>query len=102
MKKMMSLIKACMTDNMSLFKIKKKDKSKKNGKGLTIFLLIIVGLSIYSYANTFLDALIPNHMEHVLFSLFGLLVTILIIIEGVYKAGALIFNCKDDDLLLSL
>ena len=102
MKKMMSLIRACMTDNMSLFKIKKKDKAKKSGKGLTIFLFIIVGLSIYSYANTFLDALIPQHMEHVLFSLFGAIVAILIVMEGVYKAGSLIFNCKDDDLLLSL
>lgn len=102
MSKMMSLIKACMTDNMSLFKIKKRDKTKKNGRGLTIFLFIIVAMSIWSYANMFLDALAPNHMEYVLLSLFGVIVTILIIMEGVYKAGALIFNCKDDDLLLSL
>lgn len=102
MSKMMSLIKACMTDNMSLFKIKKKDKTKKNGRGLTIFLFIIVAMSVWSYANMFLDALAPNHMEHVLLSLFGVIVTVLIIMEGVYKAGSLIFNCKDDDLLLSL
>lgn len=102
MKKMMSLIKACMTDNMSLFKIKKKDKARKSGKSLTILLFIIVGLSIYSYADLFLDALIPEHMGHVLFSLFGAIVAILIVMEGVYKAGSLIFNCKDDDLLLSL
>ena len=102
MNKMISLIKACMTDNMSLFKVKKKNKAKKNGRGLTIFLFIILAMSVWSYANMFLDALIPNHMEPVLLSLFGVIVTVLIIMEGIYKAGSLIFNCKDDDLLLSL
>ncbi len=102
MNKMISLIKATMTDNMSLFKIKKKDKAKKSGKGLTILLFIIMGFSIYNYASMFLEALIPYHMEHVLFSLFGLIVAILIIMEGIYKVGSLIFNCKDDDMLLSL
>ena len=102
MNKMMSLIRACMTDNMSLFKIKKKNKAKKSGKGLTIFLFIVLAMSVWSYANMFLDSLIPHHMEHVLLSLFGVIVTVLIVMEGVYKAGSLIFNCKDDDLLLSL
>ena len=87
MSKMMSLIKACMTDNMSLFKIKKKDKTKKNGRGLTIILFIIIAMSIWSYANMFLDALAPNHMEHVLLSLFGVIVTVLIIMEGVKREG---------------
>jgi len=102
MKKIMSLIKACMTDNMSLFKVKKKDKTKKSSKGITIFLFIIVGMSIYSYANMFLDSLIPVHMEHVLLSLISVIVALFILMEGVYKAGSLIFNCKDDDMLLSL
>lgn len=102
MSKMISLIKACMTDNMSLFKIKKKDKTKKSGKGLAIFLFLILGFSVYSYANMFLDSLIPVHMEHVLLALIGMIVAILIVMEGVYKAGSLLFNCKDDDLLLSL
>lgn len=102
MKKMMSLLKACMTDNMSLFKIKKKDKTKKSGKGLTIFLFILVGMTIFMYTNTFLDVLIPQHMEHVLLSLVAVIVAIFVVSEGIYKAGSLIFNCRDDDLLLSL
>ena len=102
MKKLWSLIKACMTDNMSLFKIKKKDKTKKNGKILTAILCIILGVSIYSYADRFMVMLVMQNSEHVLLSLFTFLVTVLIIVEGIYKAGSLIFNCKDDDLLLSL
>ena len=71
MKKMCSLIKACMTDNMSLFKIKKKDKTKKSGKMLTAILCIFLGLSVWGYANGFMELLVPQHKELVLLSLFS-------------------------------
>ena len=41
-------------------------------------------------------------MDFVLLAMFVFLTSILTIIEGIYKAGNLIFNCKDDNLLLSL
>lgn len=102
MKKMLSLIKACMTDNMSLFRIKKKDKNKKSGKFITIFLMFILGMSIYSYGDLFLDRFIPQHKEPVVLAIFAFITALFVVVEGVYKAGNLIFNCKDDDLLLSL
>ena len=49
-----------------------------------------------------IEQLIPVHMEVFLLTLFVVLFSILTIVEGIYKAGNLLFNCKDDNLLLSL
>ena len=102
MKKIISLIKACMTDNMSIFKLNKKNKSKSSNRGTLIFVVAIFFFSIWSYANMIMESLIEIHMEYVLLTLFVLITTILTLIEGIYKSSALLFNCKDDDMLLSL
>ena len=102
MKKLISLIKACMTDNMSLFKLKKKKTNKSSGKGVVILIAALVFFYVWSFANTIMESLIEVHLEFVLLTLFVLITTILTIMEGIYKSGSLLFNCKDDDLLLSL
>ena len=102
MKKLVSLIKACMTDNMSLFKIKNKKSGKKSNAILPIFLGICVFFSIWSYANIIIEPLIEVKLEYVLLTLFVLLTSILTLVEGIYKTSSLLFNCKDDNLLLSL
>lgn len=102
MKKIISLLKACMTDNMNLFKIKNKKTNKSSNKAVLILVVILFFFSIWSYANMIMEPLIEVHLEYVLLTLFVLITTILTLIEGVYKSSSLLFNCKDDDLLLSL
>lgn len=102
MKKLISLIKACMTSDMSLFKIKSNNQSKKSRVLLPIFLFIMVFFSIWSYANMIIEPLTKIHLEYVLLSLFVLFTFILTLVEGIYKSSNLLFNCKDDNLLLSL
>ena len=99
MKKIIALIKTSMTDNMSLFKIKKNNLSKKV---IPIFLVIMIFSSIWSYANMIMEPLAKVHFEYVLLTLFVLLTSIMTLIEGIYKASNLLFNCKDDDLMFSL
>ena len=41
-------------------------------------------------------------LEFVLLTLFILFTSIMTLIEGIYKSGNLLFNCKDDNLLLAL
>lgn len=101
MKKLISLIKASMTEGMNLIKI----SSKKKGKSsiilpliLTFYLMFTIGVN----ASVIFSILSKNNMAHALLSVFALSISIMTFIEGVYKAGPLIFNCKDDDLLLSL
>ena len=101
MKKLISLIKACMSSDMNLFKI----SSKKKGKSSTIIPVVIalyLMFMLWSNANIVFEKLSPMNMQSVLLSISVLSISFLTIIEGIYKSGTLMFNCKDDDLLLSL
>lgn len=98
MKKILSLIKATMSSDMGLFKI----KNKKNNKLVPILVTFFFMFYIWMYANMIMDPLLEVHGEILLLTMFVLLTAILTLIEGVYKSSSLLFNCKDDDLLLSL
>lgn len=102
MKKIWSLIKACMTNDMSIFKIKTTGKSKKEKFFIIGIVSLIFMLSTYSYADTLIEELTPNHLEYIALSVFTIFIAIFTLIEGVYKSGSMLFNSKDDDLLLSL
>ena len=102
MKKLLSLLKAAMTENMNLFRMKnKKDKGKFNTL-LPVILVILLFFSFWSYANIFMEKLHETHMEFFGLTLFIIMTSLMTIVEGIYKSGSLLFNCKDDDLLLSL
>ena len=101
MKKLVSLIKACMTSDMNLFKV----SSKKRGKG-NIVLPIILAIYLMGYIGgisfMLFKELDVDGNAYVLLSVFAFIITLLTFIEGIYKTSSLIFNAKDDDLLLSL
>ena len=99
MKKLISLIKACMTSDMKLFKIKTK---KKNSIILPLFIAGYLMFMIWGMANSVFEKVTPLHLQYVVLSLFAFGVSFMTIMEGVYKTSSLIFNCKDDQLLLSL
>jgi len=96
MKKMLSLIKACMTDNMAIFKV------KSNKKIVPFVLTGIILFYMWCLANIAIDKFAEVHVEWMILTLFVFSTSILSIIQGIYKSGSLLFNCKDDDLLLSL
>ena len=102
MKKMLSLIKASMTQNMDIFKVKTKSQSKKSKTLFPVFLTFLVFFSIWSYANMFMEPLVEFHLEYVLLTLFILVTFILTLTEGIYKTSSLLFNCTDDQLMFSL
>ena len=57
---------------------------------------------IWAGANGMFEKLAPMHIQYVLLALFAFVISIMTLIEGIYKTSSLIFNCKDDQLLLSL
>ena len=101
MNKLLSLIKASMTSDMDLFKINIK-KQTKFSKILPIIIVLILMSTIFSYAELIIKNLTSIHMEYVLLTLFIFITSIMTFIEGVYKTSSLLFNLKDDNLLLSL
>ena len=97
MKRLLSLIKATFTDNMQIFKIKSNSKLI-----LPLFLVFMLFIAVYGYADGLILELSKYNLEYVVISMFILITFILTFIEGIYKASGLLFNSRDDDLLLSL
>ena len=102
MKKLFSLIKASMSEGMNIFKINTKKSSTFTKVFLPIILTITIMGIMASYAETIILQLKSTNMEFVVLTLFILVTTVITIVEGIYKSGSLLFNCKDDNLLLSL
>ena len=102
MKKLFSLIRASMTEGMNLFKISTKKKNFFTQVLLPILLILMLMGVMYSYSELIMEELHKVNMEFVLLTLFVILTSVMALIEGVYKSGSLLFNCKDDNLLLSL
>ena len=101
MKKIISLTKATMSNDMSLFKI----YSKKNNKLQKIAPLIIgfyLMIMIWFFANTLFEKVAPYHLQVYQLTIFAFSIVIMTFIEGIYKSGAILFKCKDDSILLPL
>ena len=61
MKKTISLIRACMTSDMNIFKIKQKKDNKKNSFLLPIFLTFCFMFAIWSNINMIFEKLAPSN-----------------------------------------
>ena len=102
MKKYFSLIKACLSNDMSLFKINVKNKKKVMQIIIPLLLTIVIMVAIGSYADMFIEPLLPTGNAQIVLSLFVFVTFLFTLMEGIYKSGDLLFKCKDDNLLLSL
>lgn len=101
MRRLYSLIKACLTNDMSIFKINTKKKNKFSSLAPILISLYLMFM-IWCSANTIFEKLKPFNLQYIVLSLSIISISAMTLIEGVYKSSALIFNCKDDILLLSL
>ena len=103
MKKLYSLIKASLSEGMSLFKLKQIDKQSNIRKKLfPVFLFLIVMYGIGTYAYLIAKPLSKIGLTHIMLSMMIMFVSIYTIIEGFYKAQGMLFDCKDNDMLLSM
>ena len=102
MKKLISLLKATMSQYMSLFKIKSKNESKFNKIILPIVLALIVMFSVGSYAAMLAEELVKYNLTYIILTIFIMVTSLLTIIEGVYKSHGILFEAKDNDLLFSM
>lgn len=101
MGKMFSLLRASLTDNMSIFNIKSK-KQGASKKLLPFFLAAVIVFYMWIYANMLMEEFDKVGMTFVALTLFVFVTTLFTIVEGIYKSSSLLFNCKDDNLMFSL
>ena len=102
MDKLISLLKATMSQDMSLFKIKSKDQSKISKIILPIVLTLIVMFSMGTYAVMLAEQLVTYNLTYIVLTIFIMITSLLTIIEGIYKSQGILFEAKDNDLLFSL
>ena len=102
MKKLVSLLKATMSQDMNLFRIRTKNESKTRKMVLPIFLFLVVMFSIGSYAAMFAEQLAPMNLTYIILTMFIMLTSLLTLSEGIYKSQGILFEAKDNDLLFSL
>lgn len=101
--KLISLIKAVLSEDMNLFKyVTKKNSSKTKKLLLPIALFIIVVMSVGVYAFMLAEELHKYNITYIMLSIVLAIVTILAFIEGIYKSQGILFDSKDNDLLFSL
>ena len=101
--KTISLLKATLSENMNLFNYQTKKNSKKITKILLpIFLFSIVCFSVGIYAGALGDLLHKAHLTYIMINMFIAAVSMLAFVEGIYKSQGILFEAKDNDLLLSL
>ncbi len=102
MKKLISLLKATMKNNLNLFRLNANKKSSKINKiMIPIALAAVVMLSIGMYAYMIAKAL-PSELRYIMLTLFIIFTTLMTFIEGIYKSQGILFDAKDNDLLFSL
>lgn len=103
MKKMISLLKASLTQDMNLFKISIKKNSSPLKKALfPLFLALLFMYAIGTYAYLVAESLHKLNLTFIMLTLFIIIVSIFSFIEGIYKSQGILFDAKDNDLLFSL
>ena len=102
MSKFFSLLRASMSEGMNIFRLSGKKQSKFSRIGVPIILAIIIMVSVAGYVDMMMEPLAKVGMEFVVLTIFVIFGAIFILVEGVYKANGLLFNCRDDDMLLAL
>ena len=79
MKKTISLIKACMSSDMNIFRIKTKKNSKVSKLMLPIVLSFLIMFYMWVYANMILEKLEPLNLQYIALSLFLMMIAIIAI-----------------------
>ena len=102
MQKLLSLLKATMSQDMSLFRIKARNESKARKIVLPIVLALVVMFSVGSYVAILAEKLAPSHLTYIVLTIFIMVTSLLTIIEGVYKSQGILFEARDNELLFSL
>lgn len=102
MKKLLSLLKATMSQDMSLFRIKARNESRARKIVLPIVLALLVMFSVGSYVAILAEELAPSHLTYIVLTIFIMVTSLLTIIEGVYKSQGILFEARNNELLFSL
>ena len=100
MNKLISLLKASMAGGVQLFNY--RGKTERSRRLMPIILGLLIGaLMLFSALAMTVELNADNNAAAIL-SLYTLVTTIIIVMEGSYKAIDLLFKPRDNDMLLAM
>ncbi len=102
MRKALSLLRASMSEGMSFFRISGRNRSRFMKVGVPVIVGVLFMVAMASYGYMMMEPLVGTGLEFVVLTLFVVFAAIFMLMEGIYKASGLLFNCKDDDIVLAL
>ncbi|MBQ6396438.1 hypothetical protein IJH89_02520 [Candidatus Saccharibacteria bacterium] len=91
-----SLVRAAMKDGMRIFTYESKNRA------VPLVLAGLAFLSIFGYAMTTTTALKASGEEVMILAIFTFVTALLTLSEGIYKSGSLLFECRDNDMLMAM
>jgi ABC-2 type transport system permease protein len=102
MNKFWQLLKVSIKDNFEIFKI-----NTDNVKGIKkflipFFIMICIFYSVAYYSYMLGSQLQPLNLTYIMLSIWMLGISSLTLFEGIYKSQGLLYDAKDNDLLMSL
>ena len=100
MSKLFSLVKAAMSEGMNIFTYHAKDEKSK--RTVPLALAGVAFLSIFIYTNTLTVGMRETGTQYAILALFAFATSLLTIFEGIAKSGSLLFDCRDNDMLLAM
>ncbi len=102
MRKVLSLFKASLSEGMSFFIIRGKNRSKFMKIYVPIIIGILFMMAMGTYGEMMMESLAGTGLEYVVLTIFVVFSAFFTLFEGIYKASGLLFNCRDDDTVLAL
>lgn len=100
MSKLISLLKATMSGGLQLFNYQAKGRSAR--RIMPLALGALMGIMMLLSADVMTTEFAMDGMQSVILSLYTIITTIIIVMEGSYKAGDLLFKPRDNDMLLAM
>lgn len=100
MSKLFSLLRATMSEGLQLFSY--RGKTERSRRVMPLVLAVMVGILMFFGASALATELKEGGTESAILSLYTLVTVVVIVTEGVYKSGDLLFRPRDNDMLLAM
>ena len=100
MSKLSSLLKATMSGGIQLFNY--RGKTERSRRVMPILLASLIGVMMLFSAVALTAGLKEEGNESAVLSFYMLMTAIIIVTEGIYKSGDLLFRPRDNDALLAM
>lgn len=100
MKRLISLLRATMSGGIQIFNY--HAKTERSRRIMPVILATLIGVMMLFSASAMAGELKRDGAESAILSIYTLVTIAIILMEGIYKSGDLLFRPRDNDMLLAM